>query len=266
MKCFYHNDLDGKCSAFWVNIYYKGNLELKEINYESEFPFDEIERGEEIWIVDYSIEPEEMKKLKNITDNVVWIDHHKSAIKKYEDFPFEIEGIRKDGTAGCVLTYNYLYPDKELNKMTAYIGDWDVWEFKYGKKTEYFKMGMESYITHPDSFIWEKALDYPEKIIEEGKIVSRFKSVEYEEYIKQYGYEVEFEGYNCIACNRGNISSKLFNSVEEEYDILIAYIFNGEQYTVSLYSTKIDVSEIAEKYGGGGHEGASGFQCDELPF
>jgi nanoRNase/pAp phosphatase (c-di-AMP/oligoRNAs hydrolase) len=38
--------------------------------------------------------------------------------------------------------------------------------------------------------------------------------------------------------------------------------------TVSLYSTKpeIDCGEIARTFGGGGHKGAAGFQCTELPF
>jgi nanoRNase/pAp phosphatase (c-di-AMP/oligoRNAs hydrolase) len=44
------------------------------------------------------------------------------------------------------------------------------------------------------------------------------------------------------------------------------FVFDGEQYTVSLYSKTVDVSEIAKKYGGGGHKGAAGFQCKKLPF
>jgi nanoRNase/pAp phosphatase (c-di-AMP/oligoRNAs hydrolase) len=37
---------------------------------------------------------------------------------------------------------------------------------------------------------------------------------------------------------------------------------------VSLYSTRddIDCGAIAKTYGGGGHKGAAGFQCDTLPF
>ena len=29
---------------------------------------------------------------------------------------------------------------------------------------------------------------------------------------------------------------------------------------------EVDTSEIAKKYGGGGHKGASGFNCDILPW
>ena len=49
---------------------------------------------------------------------------------------------------------------------------------------------------------------------------------------------------------------------------MLSFIWRKGQWTVSLYSTKsdIDVSIIAKNYGGGGHKGASGFQCKELPF
>ena len=44
------------------------------------------------------------------------------------------------------------------------------------------------------------------------------------------------------------------------------FVFDGTQFTISLYSEVVDVSEIAKKYGGGGHKGASGFHCKQLPF
>lgn len=41
-------------------------------------------------------------------------------------------------------------------------------------------------------------------------------------------------------------------------------------WTVSLYHAKhrtdLDLSAIATKFGGGGHRGACGFQCETLPF
>jgi len=48
-------------------------------------------------------------------------------------------------------------------------------------------------------------------------------------------------------------------------------IIPGGFWTVSLYSDKMDVSEIAKLYEyegkrGGGHPGASGFQCSYPPF
>ena len=62
MKCFYHNDADGKCAGFWVahtavmeNI--ETPTEFIEMSYEKPFPMDMIKPNERIYIVDYSISP-----------------------------------------------------------------------------------------------------------------------------------------------------------------------------------------------------------------
>ena len=57
-----------------------------------------------------------------------------------------------------------------------------------------------------------------------------------------------------------------FGEKIKTYDICISFEFDGEKFLVSLYSEKIDVACIAEKYGGGGHKGAAGFVTKELPI
>ena len=59
---------------------------------------------------------------------------------------------------------------------------------------------------------------------------------------------------------------KPFNPNEEEYDMFIGFSYNGKGWNYSLRSTKVDCSQIAMKYGGGGHKGASGFNADKLLF
>ena len=74
MKCFYHIDEDGKCAAFWVNKlarHYDGyEKEFIPINYGMDFPFDIIHQDEQIYIVDFSILPEQMEQLLKVTENV----------------------------------------------------------------------------------------------------------------------------------------------------------------------------------------------------
>ena len=114
MKCFYHIDLDGKAAAFcvyaWAGIKdVEQQVEFIPIDYGIPFPFDSVQPDEQVWIVDYSIKPDEMTRLLEITKDVTWIDHHKTAIEKYSDYPNKIRGIRKDGVAGCVLTWKYIH-------------------------------------------------------------------------------------------------------------------------------------------------------------
>lgn len=115
MKCFYHTDSDGFCSAYWVLRYCQkmdiANIpsDFMKINYGWKFPFDTISENELVFIVDFSIEPSDMTKLLKITQNVVWIDHHITAITKYKDYNVHIAGIRTDQKiAGCMLTYIFM--------------------------------------------------------------------------------------------------------------------------------------------------------------
>jgi len=331
MKCFYHGDLDGQAAAFcvhaWVGIkptapiyktgvLYSGgkilNSGFVEINYGDPFPFDSIEKGEQVWIVDYSIAPDEMARLLSITKDVTWIDHHKTAIDKYADFPHKIRGIRQNGIAGCVLAWQYIhwytqrgdgeerfgdmgdpppYSHKDnmpVPRMIELVGDRDVWAWKYGKETRYFFAGSQLHDTAPDSDFWWKCMDHETKdlplpntgnrdarirgekwwtqLLHDGETVEKYKAQTDKGINVSLGYDVEFCGHKCFAINRARVSSDRFGGRIEEYDILLPHYHDGKQWTVSLYSETIDVSEIAKAHGGGGHKKASGFQCDVLPW
>ena len=291
MKCFYHTDNDGKCAAFWVHlsagIYdgYHNETEFIPINYGTDFPFEKIKPNEQVYIVDYSILPDEMRKLLEITKDVTWIDHHKSAIERYSDFEIPIRGIRYDGVAGCMLTYCWLHhmtgrgvgEPKEFDlsmtedapMFTKYVADYDVWTFKYGDDTRFFNLGSQLYDLNPESSTWYDLVsdDYHlcEEIIKKGKTIMEYRDCWAKEYCEHKGFETKFEGYKCFALNLAMVSSDHFKSVNEnDYDMFIGFSYDGDVWTYSLRSTKVDCSEIAMKYGGGGHKGAAGFTSKEL--
>lgn len=280
MKCFYHNDLDGKAAAYLISSLFKKPEDFIEINYDIPFPFEEIEPNETVYIVDYSIEPKEMDRLRGITENVVWVDHHKTAIEKYKDYPHEIDGIRYDGIAGCVLTWLYLMNVKpEMWESEAedapyqirLIGDRDIWAWKYGNETLWFCSGAELYDLHPLSNDWNTIIENHERIMQEGKTVERYKVQRNKEYLKEFGYVTEFEGMKAWVVNIGQVDSKIFDSVDPDYKtpLYIMYADAGDFYKVSLRSPEdstVDVSQIAQKYGGGGHFHAAGFNCEVLPW
>lgn len=280
MKCFYHDDMDGKCAGAIVHKFFKVDndytketgeeCEFLRINYKDEFPFDSIKPRESIVIVDFSLQKEgEFQKLLGITDNVIWIDHHKTAIEKHGDL--NVRGVRRDGTAGCELAWEYFYPREITPPVVKLLGDYDVWAFKYGENTNKLQTGIRLYNTKPTSEDWSKWLNpdyYPTEELEKGEISLLYRNNYYAGLAKSWAFFAEFEGYKAVVCNAGSVSSQLFDSITEDFDIMMPFVFDGKQWTVSIYSTKkdIDVSEIAKKHGGGGHRGAAGFQCKELPF
>ena len=294
MKCFYHNDADGRCAGFWV--YYcaglsdvNDNAEFIEMSYEKPFPMDIIRPDEQVYIVDYSISPDEMRELLKITKDVTWIDHHKTAIEKYEGFEHDIRGVRIDGIAACMLTYCYLHRmtvgglgeirpfdirmTEDAPCFTKLIADWDVWKFDYGDETRKFVTAFNAEDFRPKSTNWHRFVDdnidrnAELVMIGWGATMIRYRDGWAKECLKRFGFETEFEGLKCFAVNLGNCNSEYFKSLPEgKYDVFMPFAFNGEKWTVSMYSTTHDISGICKKYGGGGHAGAAGFQCKELPF
>lgn len=275
----YHNDLDGHCAGAIVYQYLTEHnpncsIELIECSYNKDFgDFEEIDDGSFVWVVDFGFQkPGDWDKLIQMSTEVYWIDHHKTAMG-FEGAQNKLDGIRRTGDAACLLTWEFLGGDNPVPEAVVLADDWDTWKHKLGAKTLEFMHGMQARDTHPNCGIWEDLLR-PEPlllddILAAGGNILRFVTKDNEEYLRSFGYEVEFEGLKGIVCNKGKTNSKLFDSVAfRGYDILMPVAWNGEQWTVSIYTTKdnIDCAEIAKKYGGGGHTQAAGFQCKELPF
>lgn len=302
MKVFYHNDMDGKCAAHVVLQLDHGaesGTSTIPMNYGLDFPFEHIGKDEKVYILDFSIEPADMKKLLEITERVIWIDHHKTAIERYSDFLWvdsgmaertgsetDISGIRSTWGAGCELAYAYLYAcnrgvrlHEGISATPEYvylIGDRDTWTFKHGDRTRHFFAGLESYDTAPNAKVWDALVNDPDgyelaSIITDGNTIQRYKTITQQESARNHGFWIEFAGHHCYAVNGGR-RSEPFEAVVPEAEIWISFRYMpGGWWTVWLYSDKIDVSEIAKQYEhngkrGGGHKGAAGFQCDYPPF
>ena len=269
-KVFYHDDLDGKCSAAAIKYLVDPDAEFYSTNYNKEFPMHAINKGDNVWILDYSTSVEQMQEIQAKAGQLIWIDHHASAIERFKDSDLEIEGVRDSSDAACVLTWRYLLEgtSRSIPGFVELIGDMDAWHWNYGEETRHFVAGMQAYDTNPNNEIWGSL--YSGKLTTEivgleGIAIDRFLKAHHNQRLFGWGYLARFEGQDVLILNdRGG--SFLFGEHFEKYPFVVAYIHDGEAFNVSLYSTKTDVKVIAEKYGGGGHVGAAGFRCATLPF
>jgi oligoribonuclease NrnB/cAMP/cGMP phosphodiesterase (DHH superfamily) len=270
MKCFYHTDMDGICSAAIVKKFYNsGNIEFIPMNYNKNYCLDNIVSNELILIVDFSFKKEVFDQILLKTTNIIWIDHHKTAIDQYSSY--KIKGIRQDGIAGCVLVWQYFFKENILPTIVEMLGHYDVWNFsKYGDELTMLQAGIRLKEHSPDSKNWDIWLNYQGllELIEQGRIALEYRTNCNTSLVKAWSFFADFEGYKAVCCNVGSTNSQLFDSVIEEYDLMIPFVFDGEQWTVSVYTKKedIDCAEIAKKYGGGGHKKAAGFTVKDLPF
>ncbi len=157
-------------------------------------------------------------------------------------------------------------------------GLYDIWD-KRDPNAELFQHGLRSMELTP--LCWQQLLTLGDDINEptspvrgllfRGKAIQYAKTRENESIIKNCGFTVAFEGLTFLACNAARYNSLLFTAgLKPEHDACLGFNWDGKQWRVSLYHAPgkehHDLSKIAVKYGGGGHRGACGFQCDKLPF
>ena len=280
MVVIHHNDPDGRCAAAIVNNCYKNSgreLVFIEASYDSVIDFNKIKLNEEVVIVDFSLQkPGDWEILLAITPFVTWIDHHKSAINIHPELS-TLSGIRDISKSGCELTWEYCFKDLPMPKVVQHIGDYDTWKFKLNHTEDIF-MAIKTQDHNPESKIWDEWLivnDDEQEMIDDlndnGRIIKAALYHLYSEIAHDGAYGIILNGYRCLACNAINTGSKVFTNIpniRKTFDFLIVYKHSHKGFTVSVYTENpdLDASELCLKYGGGGHKGAAGFQCKELPW
>lgn len=282
-KVIYHkSDFDG---IFCREIAAKFIPDADLIGWEYGEPTPEVASTDQLYILDLSI-PNLMAH-----PNLIWIDHHKTAIEKY---PSNIKGYRIDGVAACRLTWQWfqqvernstgmiqLLPDKleYVNRSVVepwavrLAGEYDIWD-KRDSTVDTFQHGLRSRV-----ICWERLLelsrfadDYVQLLIEGGRAVEYSKLIENCDIIKKNGFTIQWEGLCFLCCNAGSYNSLLFTQgIQPEHDALLGFSYRANhKWSISLYGVpgkpEIDLSKIAVKYGGGGHKQACGFTCKSLPF
>lgn len=270
MICFHHNDLDGRCAAAIVFLVYP-TCRFIEMDYRSELPIDYIGKDEEVFIVDFSFQrPGDWTALFARTTNVCWIDHHETAIAKAPPLARQ-KGLTRTDACGALLTWEY-FMRKPIPEPLRLVDLWDRWEHDDRNEVLDFVSGMKVENTEPVSSLWGILLLDDESsrmlltIQRQGRIVRRYEDEENHRNLEQFGHEVNLDGYRCLAINSIRRSSLVFGSRLKDYNICIAYVYDGKQWIVSLYSDKVKVNDVTKSHGGGGHPGAAGFICDALPF
>ena len=278
MLCLHHIDADGWCSGAIVNKYdNSGVKKFHPMDYKDPLPLDKIEPNELVYIVDFSLQAEQWSELLEITKNVIWIDHHKTAMENPE-FPHHLKGYRINGIAGAALTWKYFMEDAMPPLAVRLVADYDVWTFAYGDETRYFQQGMyaQKGRNKPNSELWENLLsedsfEYVRKIVDEGKIIHKYNTIQDESSVKHEAILIWYRGMRLYTlCNRRR-TSMVFDSIDKrQYDGLAVFFFiaKEQKWKISFYTPHdhIDMTPLAKELGGGGHRNACGCEVKELPF
>lgn len=277
----YHSrDLDGisSCVIFldWWNRQKFDNVELTTLGWDYGNDIPDLSEYDKVTMCDISFPVEKMKELYNkLNDKFIYIDHHISAIKDLEQNKLtSIVGLRDASVAATELTWKYFNPNTEIPLSIELLGMYDSWrnhdKDKWDNMILPFQYGMRLTANNIDNFNNKLLYDdtLVDKIIEVGKNILKYQSQIDDKLCKDNSFECEFHGYKAICLNGGGFNSGVFKSMydENKHDIMIPFMYNGNEWKFSLYSTKkdVDCSKLAKLYGGGGHFSAAGFQIDDV--
>lgn len=278
MLCIYHlADHDGKGSAAIVRSVYP-DIELMGLNHDMEIQYDEILKHEKVVICDFALPLDFMAQLNEKLE-LVWIDHHVSAIENYEQMLQNgqikpIQGIRRVGTAALVLTWEYFYPHQELPLGLKLLGLNDIFDLK-DKRVRPFEYAMQSLgVNRPNDKIWSDLISNKvcvNEMVEKGRAILAYIRNRNFRLSRAEAFEVEYEGLRCICANIPQGYSEFYDSLDniKDFDVMINFFMNKKnRWNLSFYTAKddVDVSKLAQKFGGGGHAKAAGASSlPELP-
>ena len=160
-----------------------------------------------------------------------------------------------------------------MPKILEYIRDKDLytWELPQSREISMYLRSING-ITNPTSEVWQKFLagiDDAEwqKMVAEGALALKHQAMTIQQGLKS-SFEIDFHGHKTLVVNWALEASDMGEYIYKTlgFDVALMFYFTGSMWNFSLRSDKVDVSELALKYGGGGHPGASGFRQESIDW
>jgi oligoribonuclease NrnB/cAMP/cGMP phosphodiesterase (DHH superfamily) len=225
--------------------------------------------GGTVVFVDIAPDNEYLRQLAHHAAHVVVLDHHWSARERYEADP-GVENLVADGGhrvvfdlgfSGAVLAWRYFHPEEPVPPLLAYVQDQDLWQWALPRSAE---VNAAIGAHERDFAVWDAlAARTPDDLAKEGEPILRAQRIEVTRalttaHVVTIG-ELRVEAVNALQ-NRSQLGHELAKRAAFGAPIGLVYRVMGRTVDASIYSIgDVDVSEIAQRYGGGGHRNASGF-------
>lgn len=268
--CIYHHPCsDGFAAAWTVRKFFKDEaVAFYPANYGQDVP--QLPTDAEVIIVDFSYPRDVLIELAGRVKSILVLDHHKTAQEQLIDLPSNVEVVFDMERSGCMITWDYFFPDEACPMLMAYIEDRDLWRFNY-RVTKAVNAALR--IRQFDFKVWDDLMidGKVHQLKIEGYVLAEQESVHCEQLIKMASFGIELNGHRvlCVQCPPW-LSSEIGNRLVKEYGQpfgMTYYDSNDGFRRFSLRSTDnhVDVSEIAKDFGGGGHRNAAGFSIKRKP-
>lgn len=288
--CIYHGNCDDGFGAAWA-IWKRWGNEIAYVPGVYGNPLPGV-AGKHVLFVDFSAKRAEIDAMAQVAKSIVILDHHKTAeadlspfkinfsdgVMRVEDVPDLLRGCSEldrpaiiagfdMNQSGAVMAWDFAH-GIECNDppptFLAYIQDRDLWRFAFGDRTRQFSAALRTY---PMTFeTWDALATKPDELVEQGAIVLKAHQANIAKFIAD-AYQDDVGGHTVpvvnvpyhYASDTAHALLKAFPSAP----FTACWFRRGDgmiQYSLRSEDSRLDVSEIAKKFGGGGHRNAAGYQ------
>lgn len=284
VKLFTHSDLDGVgCALLADRAYGKENVDITycstgelESHLRAFLVSGEMDLYDLVYITDISTHDEDILEVitRSHKDKVMLIDHHKTSLdlNNYE-WCYVSTGVRegKLDSATSLFCYYLLSKGTDVESIIALadkIRKYDTWEWKQDDDNVCYELNLLLYLLGREEF-YEFYSDWDDS----NKFISEchrpLLAREFDKMIKYISNRVERIVYKEVAGHRAGIcfAEQYINELSEYiYTVLgvdFSVVVNMGTGRMSFRTDKdIDLSVIAETYGGGGHSKSCGAGVD----
>jgi hypothetical protein len=295
--CIYHGGCDDGFGAAWAiwrrwpdTMFHAGHYR---------WPLPDAE-GKNVLFVDFSAPRAELEVMARTAASIVILDHHKTAEEDLQPFtvhagnglaydlsgmPERLPGMLRDlmvdldrppivavfdmARSGARMAWQFAHAQHAADPvplMLSLIEDRDLWRFDHGEQTRAFSAALRTY---PQELkLWDRLSVDVSGMVEEGKVVLPAQRIEVGKIVAQ-AYLHSIAGHQVPVAN-----APPFYASEVGNELLAFYpeapfaatwcrrADGRDQWSLRSEYDRLDVSEIAKRFGGGGHRNASGFDLD----
>lgn len=288
----YHSPCSDGFAAAWVaHIKYPHAEFVKGIY--GELPPDCTDR--DVFLLDFSYKRDVLSSIVAAAKRVTVLDHHKTAEADLEGLLGpncgQLRGKFDMTKSGARLAWEWFFPNEPVPWLVQIVEDRDLWRFALPHSQE---LNAVLFSHEQDFLIWSnldvalRHADHRARMVAEGSALLRKQNKDVRELVELLCHRLEFwklEPANPSNMNYyGGISAAVpqtvlcanlpYNYASEAGNLMA----KGEPFAATYYQDAkgdfvfslrsdengVDVSEIAMRYGGGGHKHAAGFRIQSL--
>lgn len=288
----YHDNCDDGFACAWIAYRKWGDaVQLVPTNYGLPLPPLEVE-NKRILVADFSLTHELAREIAEQGAQIVMLDHHRTAeeqlsrlhrihqptVANIDRFFERMFGTWRENVlvefdmerSGARMMWDFCYPDEDAPQLIKIIEDRDLWRWKY-EDTQLVSLYLRS--LPRDIAAWNNAVwlyeHHRTTFLGEAGAIKRYHDARVAGICDLARVEV-FEGYEGVVlthiCPYDYVSDVchelLRRHPEAPFAVAVLVTRHGRTYSLRSTDDRVDVSEIAKRFGGGGHRNAAGFKFE----